>query len=303
MFSASSGPPRLPWHHFVSFAGSSGQKQPPDFQSHFSWLVCAFCCCCINVAFYLKFLFQSLLIWGRGALSFLRDLLSEANQVALVLSTKHSMSVHPKSSLLCLVQFKFSFLVCRWLELYETPRTVCVLLESPQPFTCLCCGCKVWRHLWIHTCLCVCTSVRVHVSTHVHPHTSTHCFMCLLPAEELSDCSAHFYYFSEVHVLVCYGTPWDSSCPHDSLSLCDSLRHTEDSVLGKFCCHLSTFHIINTAKTKSDPVLEKICSSSSSSPSHWHSPFKHPYTTWLLLVLLKIKLSHVWLYSRCFTDV
>lgn len=106
-----------------------------------------------------------------------------------------SIFVHPKISFLWLVQFKFSFLVCRWLELCETPRTVRVLLESLWSFTCLCHRCKVWRCQWIHKCLCVCTNVHFHVNTHVHPHTPTDCFMPLLPAEELSDCSAHFYYY------------------------------------------------------------------------------------------------------------
>lgn len=85
---------RLPWPNFVAFAGSSGQKPPPDFQPHFFFLsgLCDFlgfllCCCCILSE--TAFAFLDFSPWCKGALSFLRILLSSTNQAVLVLSTKH----------------------------------------------------------------------------------------------------------------------------------------------------------------------------------------------------------------------
>lgn len=54
---------RQPWPNFVAFAGSSGQKPPPDFQPHFFFLsgLCDFLFfCCVVIVFYLK---QLLLSW------------------------------------------------------------------------------------------------------------------------------------------------------------------------------------------------------------------------------------------------
>lgn len=148
-------------------------------------------------------------------------------------------------------------------------------------------------------CMYKCTFSCKYSCASTHPHRLFYAFVASWGTLRLQ-CT--FLLLLLKYMSLCVVVPhWDSFCPYNSLSLCDSLLYTEDSVFNKFCYHLSAFHTI--AKSKPDPVLEKLCSSSSSSPSRWHSPFKHPYTTWLVLVLLKIKLSHVWLYSRCFTDV
>lgn len=130
-----------------------------------------------------------------------------------------------------------------------------------------------------------------------HTYVSTHYFMfgaCWgIPRLQRT----FFIIITEVHGLMAklwYSFEIPSVLRTISPCVTDSVLHTEDGVSGKFCYHLSTFCTINVAKTKPEPVLEKLCSSSSSalyhpfqhctipsSPPCWHFPFKHPYSCYM----------------------
>lgn len=144
-----------------------------------------------------------------------------------------------------------------------------------------------------HMCFCICRSVYIYISMHVHTHICIHTLFyvwCLLGN---SQTTAHiFIIIAEVHGLLSYGTPLRIPPVLRTISPCvtDSVPHTEDGVHGKFCYHLSTFCTINVAKTKPEPVLEKLCSSSSSSLVLSLPTLYHPFQSTLLTFSLQASL-------------
>lgn len=130
----------------------------------------------------------------------------------------------------------------------------------------------------------------MHVHTHICIHTLFYVW-CLL---RNSQTTAHiFIIIAEVHgLMVKLWYSFEIRPVLRTISPCvtDSVPHTEDGVRGKFCYHLSTFCTINVAKTKPEPVLEKLCSSSSSSLVPSLPTLYHPFQPTLLTFSLQASL-------------
>ena len=139
--------------------------------------------------------------------------------------------------------------------------------------------------------LCICTGIYISVGTHVHTHTYQHIFLAFVANWGTPRLQSKFLLLllkcMTLRVMVLL---WDCSCPWDHLPLCGSWS---PPCWGWWTWQISLpllFSSINIANSKPDPVLEKLCSSSSSSLVSSLPTLYHPFQPILLTFSLQAPL-------------